>query len=581
MTIHPLDALVILAYLGLMLILGLALSRRAGSSTQEFFLSGRRLPWFVAGTSMAATTFASDTPLVVTELVRRQGIGGNWIWVNFAISHVVTTFLLARLWRRSGVTTDVELCELRYSGRGAASLRAFKGLFYALVTNVVVLGWVILGMTAIAGIFGVPKLVTLAACIVLASLYASLAGLWGVVLTDLLQLAVALAGAVILAVKVLAAEGGLAGLRLRLPALTDAAGEPAARLAPLAGFDWASPGFRGAFMGFAVAILVQWWSWKYSDGGGVLIQRMNSSRSERDSLLATLWFAVVTYVIRPWPWYLVALVSLWVLPDMADHKAVYPAMMARYLGPGLLGLVLASMLAAFMSTIDTHMNLASSYFVHDVYRRFLRRDADERHYVAAARWSGIGIVLLGSLVAWRSESISDLFTFLLQLVAGAGAVFLLRWFWWRINAWSEISAMLASLLVASLLNLANEGQWFAHRFATWEIFLWNVGLSGAVWLAVAFLAPPTDEANLRGFVARTRPLGLWPARFWPEGRRRPLGASAGRTWANILAGVALIYGLLFGAGQALFGRAPQAVLLLGAALAGGLVLARNLRREPA
>ena len=305
MSIHPLDALVILVYLGLMLAIGLAFSRRAGSSTQEFFLSGRSLPWFVAGTSMAATTFASDTPLVVTELVRRQGIGGNWIWVNFAISHVVTTFLLARLWRRSGVTTDVELCELRYSGRGAACLRAFKGLFYALVTNVVVLGWVILGMTAIAGIFGVPKLVTLAACIVLASLYASLAGLWGVVLTDLLQLAVALTGAVILAVKVLAAEGGLSGLRERLPALADAAGEPAARLAPLAGFDWASPGFRGAFMGFAVAVLVQWWSWKYSDGGGVLIQRMNSSRTERDSLLATLWFAVVTYVIRPWPWYLV------------------------------------------------------------------------------------------------------------------------------------------------------------------------------------------------------------------------------------------------------------------------------------
>ena len=581
MSIHPLDALVILVYLGLMLAIGLAFSRRAGSSTQEFFLSGRSLPWFVAGTSMAATTFASDTPLVVTELVRRQGIGGNWIWVNFAISHVVTTFLLARLWRRSGVTTDVELCELRYSGRGAACLRAFKGLFYALVTNVVVLGWVILGMTAIAGIFGVPKLVTLAACIVLASLYASLAGLWGVVLTDLLQLAVALTGAVILAVKVLAAEGGLSGLRERLPALADAAGEPAARLAPLAGFDWASPGFRGAFMGFAVAVLVQWWSWKYSDGGGVLIQRMNSSRSERDSLLATLWFAVVTYVIRPWPWYLVALVSLWVLPDMADHKAVYPAMMARYLGPGLLGLVLASMLAAFMSTIDTHMNLASSYFVHDVYRRFIKRDAGERHYVAIARWSGIGIVVLGSLVAWRSTSISALFTFLLQLVAGAGAVFLLRWFWWRINAWSEISAMLASLLVASLLNLANEGRWFAHHFASWEIFLWNVGLSGAVWLAVAFLAPPTDEEHLRRFVARTRPLGLWPARLWPDGRRRPLGASAGRTWANILGGVALIYGLLFGAGQALFGRAPQAALLLGAALAGGLVLARNLRREPA
>ncbi len=318
------------------------------------------------------------------------------------------------------------------------------------------LGWVILATTAIAGAFGVPKLVTLAGCILLASLYASVAGLWGVVVTDLLQFVVAMTGAVILAVRVLQAEGGLAALRLRLPQLLDAAGEPAARLAPLTRhFDWASPGFRGAFMGFAVAVLVQWWSWKYSDGGGVLVQRMNASRDERHSLLATLWFTLLTYAVRPWPWFLVALASLWVFPERTDHKAVYPAMMIKYLSPGLLGLMLAAMLAAFMSTIDTHMNLAASYFVHDVYRRFWRRRESEQHYVAVARAMSILVIVLGSLVAWQSRSISYLFVFLLQLVAGAGAVFLLRWFWWRINAWTEISAMLASLSIASLLNLAN------------------------------------------------------------------------------------------------------------------------------
>ena len=583
MALHWLDIAIIAVYLALMLGLGLVFSRRAGSSTQEFFLSGRSLPWFVAGTSMAATTFASDTPLVVTEFVRKEGVAGNWVWFNFALSHLVTTFFLARLWRRSGVTTDVEFCELRYSGRAAASLRLFKGLFYAFITNVVVLGWVILAMTAIAGTFGVPKLVTLVCCIALASLYASLAGLWGVVATDLLQLVVALGGAVLLAVKVLSAEGGLTVLRAKLPQLVDAAGEPAARMAPLisasGGFDWSSPGFRGAFMGFSVAVLVQWWSWKYSDGGGVLIQRMNSSRSERDSLLATLWFAVVTYAIRPWPWFLVALVSLWIFPDMTDHKMVYPAMMAKYLGPGLLGLMLAAMLAAFMSTIDTHMNLASSYFVHDVYRRFIKREASEKHYVAVARAAGIVVVVLGSLVAWRSESISFLFVFLLQLVAGAGAVFLLRWFWWRINAWSEIAAMLASLTVATLLNLANQGEWFAHGFAAWEIFLINVGLSGLVWVSVAFLTASDDEAHLKAFVARTRPWGFWPARLWPEGRRAPLGGGARMAWLNVAAGAALIYGLLFGAGQALFGRGGKAGLLLGLALLGGATLWRNLRRE--
>ena len=581
MTVHWIDLVVIAVYLALMMGIGLAFSRRGSANTQEFFLSGRSLPWFVAGTSMAATTFASDTPLVVTEIVRTHGITGNWVWFNFAISHLVTTFFLARLWRRSGVTTDVELCELRYGGRGAASLRLSKGIFYAFITNVIVLGWVILAMTAIAGAFGVPKLLTLAGCIALASVYASMAGLWGVVVTDLLQFAVAMGGAVLLAVKVIGAEGGLAGLRARLPELMDSVGEPAARLAPLGAFDWMSPGWRGAFMGFLVAILVQWWSWKYSDGGGVLIQRMNASRSERDSLLATLWFAIVTYAIRPWPWFLVALASLWVFPDMTDHKAVYPAMMAKYLGPGLLGLMLAAMLAAFMSTIDTHMNLASSYFVHDVYRRFWKRDESERHYVAVGRVAGIVVVLLGSLVAWKSASISFLFIFLLQLVAGAGAVFLLRWFWWRINAWSEIAAMLTSLIVATLLNLANQGDWLGHQFASWEIFLLNVGISAAVWVSVAFLAPREDEAQLRKFVAQTRPPGLWPARFWPGGGRATVGAGTGRAWANVLAGIAVIYGLLFGAGQAFFGRTGPAALLLGFALLGGGFLWYNLKGESA
>jgi solute:Na+ symporter, SSS family len=574
MPLQFVDFAIIAAYLALMLGLGLAFSRRAGSSTQEFFLSGRSLPWFVVGTSMAATTFASDTPLVVTEIVRSEGIAGNWIWFNFAISHLVTTFFLAKLWHRSGVTTDVEFCELRYSGKGAAALRGSKGIFYAFITNVIVLGWVILAMTAIAGIFGVPKWLTLLVCIALASTYASLAGLWGVVVTDLLQFFVAMGGAILLAVKVLGAEGGLAALREKLPTLLDGAGRPAAEMAPLTGFDWASPAFRGAFMGFAVAILVQWWSWKYSDGGGVLVQRMNAAKSERDSRLGMLWFVIATYAIRPWPWFLVALASLWVMPEMTDHKAVYPAMMAKYLGPGWLGLMLAAMLAAFMSTIDTHMNLASSYFVHDVYRRFFKRDASERHYVNVARLTGIVVVILGSVVALLNDSISFLFIFLLQLVAGAGAVFLLRWFWWRINAWSEIAAMASSLVVATLLNLANKGDWFGYNFSAWEIFVWNVGISALVWLSVAFLGPGTDPAKLRDFLTRTRAPG-----FWGEYGRGIEREKAGGVWINVLAGIALVYGMLFGIGFAFFGQVGPLVWSVVSVLCGATILIVRLRHQ--
>jgi len=299
---------------------------------------------------------------------------------------------------------------------------------------------------------------------------------------------------------------------------------------------------------------------------------MNAAKSERDSRLGMLWFVVVTYAIRPWPWFLVALASLWVFPEMTDHKAVYPAMMAKYLGPGWLGLMLAAMLAAFMSTIDTHMNLASSYFVHDVYRRFWKKDASEKHYVRVARITGVIVVILGSMVAWLNSSISFLFVFLLQLVAGAGAVFLLRWFWWRINAWSEIAAMASSLVVATLLNLANKGDWFGYHFSTWEIFVWNVGISGAVWLTVAFVGPATDSTKLRAFLTQTRAPGFWGAHG--EGIERE---SAGGVWINVLAGMALVYGLLFGIGFAFFGMGVPLIWATLAFVSGTLILLQRLR----
>ncbi len=585
------------AYALIMLTAGVYFSRRASRSMTDFFISGRNLPWWIAGTSMVATTFASDTPLIVTEIVRTEGVAGNWIWFNFAISHVLTTFFLATLWRRARVLTDVELCEVRYAGMGGRALRLFKGTFYAFVTNSVVLGWVLLAMATICEeVLGLPKIQTIAAGVLLATLYATLSGLWGVVATDILQFTTAMVGSFVLMIKAMQHMGGISGFAPVLNNLVAANGRPAMDILPpiFTSGEVTATGVSqaaGATMaGFLVAVGVQWWSWKYSDGGGVLIQRMSAAKDERHSLLAMLWFTFANYVIRPWPWFMVALISLVVFPELTDHKAAYPRMMAEFLGPGWLGLMMAAILAAFMSTVDTHINLGASYFVNDIYRRFLRPTARERHYVLVGRLASVMFLCIGGLVALFNDSIVSLFVFLLQLVAGAGVVFLLRWFWWRIHAWSEISAMLASLTVATLLNLANQHAWFDHTFASWEIFLINVSLSGLIWLLVTFLVPAPRPEQLVAFYLRAQPGGAWgPVRAAarrtrpssppdalphdapqdPSHVEPPVGErhwQPRRRFECFLLALVLVYGSLFGVGQFLYGRGGPAAILLGAAL---------------
>jgi Na+/proline symporter len=586
------DWVILFAYAAVMLGVGVVLSGRASKSVGDFFLTGRSLPWWVAGTSMVATTFAADTPLVVTSYVRTGGIGSNWIWFNFAISHLLTTFFLAALWRRARISTDVEFIALRYSGRGASTLRTFKGAFYAFVTNAVVMGWVILAMSTIfVEVFRLPetvqwlgvtwssKALAIVVGLSIAAVYASLSGLWGVAVTDLLQFGAAMIGSFVLAVAAVRAHGGLGELAPRLREVLSAGGRPAAEMAPPifgGGFDLADPGFAAAFWGFAVAVLVQWWSWKYSDGGGVLIQRMSACRTERDSVLATLWFTLANYVVRPWPWFLVALVSLVAFPDLTDHKAAYPMMMREYLGPGWLGLMLAAMLAAFMSTIDTHMNLASAYFVVDLWTPARGGTISDREGLIVARVSGVFFLALGGAIGYFNDSIRGLFELLLQLVAGAGAVFLVRWFWWRVNAWSELSAMIASLVVATALNLSNRHGLLAHHFASYEIFAINVALSAAIWVTVAFLTPPDDPAHLRAFVERVRPLGAWG----PVAAFR--GAAEGRLRTRLVQwGVSVVglYGWLFGIGKLLLLEVGTGLLLTGAGAAATIFVVRSLRRE--
>ncbi len=584
MKLASVDWLIIAAYALTMLGAGIYFSRRASRSVTDFFISGRSLPWWIAGTSMVATTFAADTPLLVSAYVRSSTASANWIWFNFAISHALMTFFLAALWRRAGVITDVEVCELRYSGRSGRGLRLFKASFFAFISNSVVLGWVILAMATICEeVLGLPKLTTIAASLILATLYASIAGLWGVVATDILQFAVAMFGSILLTVKAFQHVGGISGFARVLPNLLADNGRPAMEILPSI-FTGAAG--KGALGGFLVAICFQWWAWKYSDGGGVLVQRMAAARDERHSTLAMLWFTFANYVVRPWPWIMVGLISLMVFPDLTDHQAAYPRMMARFLGPGWLGLMMASLLAAFMSTIDTHINLASAYFVNDLYRRFLHRGATERHYIWIARIASFMFLCIGALIAVFSTSIIRLFEFMLQLVAGAGAVFLLRWFWWRINAWSEISAMISSLVVATLMNISNAHGWVAHRFASWEIILYNIIISGIIWLTVTYLTRPTEPAHLRAFYERVRPAGFWdPVRA--ACRRAPAAGDAedAASWSPrrkfecFLLTIVLVYTCLIGIGYLLYARWTAGGVLCAIGLVAAIRICWNLR-EP-
>jgi Na+/proline symporter len=573
-TLTPLDWAVLGLYFAISLGIGLYYTRRASSSTAEFFVSGRNLPWWLAGTSMVATSFSVDTPLVVTGWVRTGGIQANWIWWCFAIGGMLAVFFFARLWRRSEVVTDVELTELRYAGRSASFLRGFRAVYMTLYANGLAMGWTSLAMLKVFGeVFAVGKEWALVLSVAVTLLYAILAGLWGVVVTDLFQFVWAMAGAVVLAVFAVAAVGGIdalvEGVRA-LPAPTD----PLGFVPPFetGGDLWAAP-----IATFLVLVGLQWWSNKNADGGAVVVQRMAASRDEREALLGTLWFQVANYALRPWPWILAALASLILYPALDDPEIAYPRMMMDLLPAGLRGMMLASLVAAFMSTIVSYINLSAAYLVNDVYRRFVARDRTERHYVLVSRVASALAVVMGGTIAWFADSISSLFKFLLEFGAGIGLVYIARWFWWRVNAWSEIAAMAASSLLTLLLRGAPALGGPQLGFP--QVVLLNVLGSTAVWVAVTFLTRPTPMPRLVEFYRRVRPPGRWgPVR---EALGSDAGAAAGIGGALLLwaFGTTFVYAALFGTGKLLLGEpAAGAALLALAALTGGW-LWRNLTRE--
>jgi len=472
---------------------GLYFTKRASKDTGEFFLSGRNLPWWLAGTSMVATTFSSDTPLYITGLIRSEGIYENWQWWCFIFSGMLSVFFFARLWRRLGVVTDVELIEMRYSGRSASILRGFKSVYFSLIIHTIIKAQVILAMVKILDVtlgWGKWESIVIATLITLA--YATMSGYWGVVSTDFVQFILAMVGSITLAVIAVTKAGGMDFITTHVSAKT------------LSFFPPMNEGFFSTvFMTFLGYVGLSWWSKYSSDGGGVIVQRMASCRNEKESLIATFYFNVANYGLRTWPWIIAALASLIIYPTATDHEAVYPRMVIELLPVGIKGLMLASFFAAFMSTLSTYLNLSSAYFVNDFYKPFVRKDASEKHYISVSRWITIIFSIATGIVTFYVTSIVGVFKFLIAFGSGTGLVYIIRWFWWRVNAWSEISAMIASTIMSTIVYT---NAYLSIQPFYVKLFL-IISVSTIVWITVTFISHPVEKEKLVLFYKKTLPGG--------------------------------------------------------------------------
>ena len=617
MSFTLLDWSAIVGYLAITLIVGLWFRRRSGRSVDDYFVSGRNVNWWLAGTSMVATTFAADTPLVVTGLVYAQGISGNWLWWGFLFSGMMTVFLFSRLWRRSGLLTDVQFAEIRYSGKPAAFLRGFRALYLGLLMNCVILGWVTKAMTSIIAttLANTPMLAhisrfmsahfgsvwsgndgaALAICVFFlipfTGLYVALGGLWGVLWTDLFQFVLKMTIVIGVAYFAVVACGGMTAMLDSLRRMQAAAGTNAAN--PLGFFPEFSRGLTAEPLwmvpvaNFLVFIGLQWWAFWYPGaepgGGGYIAQRIFSARDEKQGLLSVLWFNIAHYTIRPWPWIITGLAVIVLYPGLQHPESGYMMVLNAHLPHQYRGIAIAGFLAAFMSTIATQLNWGASYLVADFYRRFVKKTASEGHYVLVSRLSTVLLVIVSAWVSVQLGSIASGWQVVLQVGAGTGAVYILRWYWWRINAWSEISAMACSLFVTIVLNrwqpfTGNGSLVFAKSTLATTI------VTTVVWLTVTLLTKPEPDEVLVRFYRHVRP----DVRGWkrvaaqaPEaGQHRDIGSNL-VAW---LLGCAMVYLCLFGAGKILF-RQPMlgAVLLVGSAICAVLLyrgVVQNFKVEP-
>ena len=581
MQLSFIDWAVVALYFAFNLGIGLYYKSRAGSNMEEFFLSGRNIPWWLAGTSMVATTFAADTPLAVTGMVAKGGIAGNWLWWNMAASGLLTVFFYARLWRRSGVMTDIEFSEIRYSGRAAAFLRGFRALYLAIPINCIILGWVNKAMVDILMlILGVTKLQALMivlGMIALTSSISTLSGLWGVLVTDLFQFVIKMGMVIVLAVYAVNAVGGIDAMKTKLAAVDAARGGGSVlSFVPELNSAWMP------LITFFVYVSLNWWATWYPGaepgGGGYIAQRMFCAKDEKNSLLATLWFNVAHYAVRPWPWILVALTSLILFPGLKDPETGYIRVMIAHLPPSLRGLMVAAFAAAYMSTIATQLNWGASYLVNDFYRRFWKPTAPARHYVSASQIATVFLTIVSAVVTFYLDSIAGAWKMLLVTGAGTGSVLLLRWYWWRINAWSEVSAMIAAFAVSLALQGVLHMDSDDPRSFAW-IMIITVTVTTATWLTVTFLTPAEPPAVLLDFYRKIRPSA---AGWKPVARLAPEVKPAGDILANLMdwiAGLVLIYGVLFGTGKLLLHEPGVGALLLTCGLAGGAVIYFDLSRR--
>jgi len=590
MHLAQIDWLVLAAYGLLTLGVGLLAARRAGQGAAEFFLSGRSAPWWLLGISMVATTFSTDTPNLVADITRRNGVAGNWVWWAFLLTGMTTTFIYAGLWRRSGVLTDLEFYELRYSGRPAAFLRGFRAVYLGVIFNVLVMASVTLAAIKIASVlFGWSPGATVLIASVVTVIVSTAGGLRSVLYTDLLLFAAAMTGSVAAAFFSLGHPlvGGLSGL-LSHPAVKDRLdlvpdlGDPAVAV-PL----------------FLVPLAVQWWAAWYPGsepgGGGYVAQRMLAARSEKHATGATLFFNLAHYALRPWPWLLVALASLVVYPDLAalgeayppvapsvlGHDLAYPAMLT-FVPAGWLGLVVGSLAAAYVSTISTHLNWGASYLAHDVYRRFLQPDASERRVVLVGRMATVGLMALAALLALRLENALQAFGLLLQIGAGTGLLFLLRWFWWRINAWSEIVAMVVSFAVAAFF-LFRPSDAAGGNLEPWQELLVGVAATTVAWVLAALCTRPTAESVLRSFYRKTHPGGPGWRAVVERAREEGETLVPEEDWEvprgilSMLTATGTVYSVLFATGWGLYGRPLPAIALALLAVVGGVTTIRLWR----
>jgi solute:Na+ symporter, SSS family len=584
MQLSGIDIAVIAVFFAINLGIGLYFARRT-RNVGEFFLSGRKAPWWLTGTSMVATTFAVDTPLAVTGIVAQNGIAGNWLWWNMAASGLLTVFFFAALWRRSGVLTDVEFIELRYGGAPATALRGVRAVYQGVIINTIIMGWVNLAMVKVLSLtLHVPTMIALYVCLALTALYVAIGGFWSVLVTDVLQFAVKMVMAIVLAVAAVVTVGGIAALKDKLAAV-DAAHHAAGAGSLLAFFPSGDASWM-PLTTFLVFVGVSWWASSYPGaepgGGSYIAQRIFASKNEKHAVLATLYFNVAHYALRPWPWIVVALAALVLYPHgvpgvdgKIDPELGYVQTLVDVLPASLRGLMMAGFLAAYMSTIGTQLNLGASYLTNDLYRRFVRPQASDAHYVAVSRIMTVVALLLAAAVTPLMHSVADAWRYMLTMTAGVGLVMILRWYWSRINAWSEISALAISALVGSGLFAFNVVTGDDPN-ATAKRLLITVVVTTIGWLAVTFATQPESDATLVRFYERVRPGTLGWKRIAQRAAPGDGSPSLGLALVDWVAGLGLVFGTLFAIGKFVLGEPTAGAAYAVLALVCGAIIARSL-----